>query len=196
MTRIGEAGPGRGVSARTLPVAAGRRPLAAALFVLLVAAGAHAAVPVPWTPVPMTLQTLFVLLSGLMLGPSAGAASMAAYVAIGVGGVPVFAAGAAGPAVLVGPTGGFILAFPLASGLCGRLAGPRDAGVARLLTALAAGLLVVYLAGAAHLALLSGAAPVAVLRGVVLPFAPGDAVELLVALAVALRLRPRAPERT
>jgi len=113
-------------------------------------------------------------------------------VLLGVGGAPVFAAIPAGPAALVGPTGGFILAFPLASGLCGWLAAPRDAGAPRILLALVAGLLVIYLAGAAQLALLTGADPVAVFRNAVLPFALGDSIELLVAMAIALRLRARA----
>ena len=194
--RTGELSSRQGILARMAFPAAGRRTRAAALFVLLTTAGAYVAVPVPWTPVPMTLQPLFVLLSGLILGPAEGAASMAAYVLLGVGGVPVFAAIPAGPAALLGPTGGFILAFPLASGVCGWLAGPRDARAPRILLALVAGLLVIYVAGAAQLALLTGAAPWAVLRGAVLPFAPGDAIELLVAMTVALRLRPRTLGRT
>ncbi len=190
--RTGELSQGQGILVRMASLASGRRALTAALFVVLTTAGAYVAVPVPWTPVPMTLQPLFVLLSGLVLGPSAGAASMAAYVLLGVGGAPVFAAIPAGPAALVGPTGGFILAFPLASGLCGWLAGPRDAGAPRILLALMAGLLVIYLAGAAQLALLTGSHPMAVFRTAVLPFALGDSIELLVAMAIALRLRSRA----
>ncbi|MDE0072754.1 MAG: biotin transporter BioY [Gammaproteobacteria bacterium] len=190
--RTVELSQGQGILVRMASLASGRRTLTAALFVLLTTAGAYVAVPVPWTPVPMTLQPLFVLLSGLVLGPSAGAASMAAYVLLGVGGAPVFAAIPAGPAALVGPTGGFILAFPLASGLCGWLAGPRDAGAPRILLALVAGLLVIYLAGATQLALLTGAAPTAVFRNAVLPFALGDSIELLLAMAIALRLRSRA----
>ena len=191
----GELSQRQGILVRMASIATGRRTLTAALFVLLTTAGAHLAVPVPWTPVPMTLQPLFVLLSGLVLGPSAGAASMAAYVLLGVGVAPVFAAIPAGPAALVGPTGGFILAFPLASGLCGWLAGPRAAGAPRILLALVAGLLVIYLAGAAQLSLLTGSAPMTVFRNAVLPFALGDAIELLVAMAIALRLRSRARDK-
>ena len=190
--RTGELSQGQGILVRMASLAVGRRTLTAALFVLLTTAGAYVALPVPWTPVPMTLQPLFVLLSGLVLGPSAGAASMAAYVLLGVSGVPVFAAIPAGPAALVGPTGGFILAFPLASGLCGWLAGPRQAGAPRILLALMAGLLVIYLAGAAQLALLTGSPLMTVFRTAVLPFALGDSIELLVAMAIALRLRSRA----
>jgi biotin transport system substrate-specific component len=194
--RIGEFSLGQGILVRMASLATGRRTLAGALFVLLTTIGAYAAVPLPWTPVPMTLQPLFVLLSGLVLGPSVAAASMTAYILLGVGGIPVFAAIPAGPAALFGPTGGFILAFPFAAGLCGWLAGPRDAGVLRTLLALVAGLLVIYMVGAAQLALLTGATPEEAFRNGVLPFALGDAVELLVAMALAIRLRPRTLRRT
>ncbi len=188
---IAEASLREGILVRIASLATGRRTLAGAIFVVLTTFGAHAAVPLPWTPVPMTLQPLFVLLSGLVLGPSLGAASMTAYVLLGVSGVPVFAAIPAGPAALIGPTGGFILAFPLAAGLSGWLAGSGDAGALRLLSALAGGLLLIYLVGAAQLALLTGATPTGVFRNAVLPFAIGDAIELVVASAVAVRLRPR-----
>ena len=189
--RIGEAGLEQGILVRIAALATGRRTLAVAVFVLLTTFGAHAAVRLPWTPVPMTLQPLFVLLSGLVLGPPVAAASMIAYLLLGVSGVPVFAAIPAGPAALAGPTGGFLLAFPLAAGLCGRLAGPRDAGALRLLLAAAAGLLAIYLVGAAQLALLTGTTLAGTFRNAVLPFAIGDAAELLAAMAVAVRLRPR-----
>ncbi len=189
--RIGEFTLGERALVRMASLAAGRRTLAGALFVLLTTIGAYAAVPVPWTPVPMTLQPLFVLLSGLVLGPAAGAASMTTYILLGLAGVPVFAAIPAGPGALLGPTGGFILAFPFAASLCGWLAAPRDAGALRILLALVAGLLVIYTAGAAQLALLTGATPAQAFRNGVLPFALGDAVELLVAMALAIRLRPR-----
>ena len=189
--RIGEFILGEGVLVRMASLATGRRTLAGALFVLLTTIGAYAAVPVPWTPVPMTLQPLFVLLSGLVLGPSAGAASMTAYILLGLAGVPVFAAIPAGPGALLGPTGGFILAFPFAASLCGWLAGPKDAGALRILLALVAGILVIYMAGAAQLALLTGSTLAQAFRNGVLPFALGDAAELLVAMALAIRLRPR-----
>lgn len=193
---IGETSLRRGIPVRVASSAAGRRTVAGALFVLLTTFGAYAAVPLPWTPVPMTLQPLFVLLAGLVLGPSAGAASMFAYLLLGLSGVPVFAAIPAGPGALAGPTGGFLLAFPVAAGLTGRLAGPRDAGAVRILLASMAGLGVIYLIGAAHLSLLTGTTLAGVLRNAVFPFAVGDAVELLVVMAVAVRLRRRPIGRT
>lgn len=85
-----------------------------AVFAALVAAMALTP-PVPLGPIPLTLQTLGVSLTGLCLGPWRGFAAMALYVAVGAAGLPVFSGGAAGLAVLIGPTGGYLLSFPLAA---------------------------------------------------------------------------------
>ena len=92
-----------------------------ALFTTLTAIGAYVALPLPFTPVPFTLQLLFTLLSGLVLGPKAGALSQIIYVGLGVLGVPVFAGGNAGPGVLVGPTGGYLVGFVVAAYVIGYL---------------------------------------------------------------------------
>jgi biotin transport system substrate-specific component len=78
--------------------------------------------------VPITLQTFGVLLTGAILGPRRGFLAVVLYILVGVVGLPVFSGGAAGPGVLVGPTAGYILGFPLAAALCGFL-------VARIRTA-------------------------------------------------------------
>ncbi len=85
-----------------------------AVFAALVAAMALTP-PVPFGPIPLTLQTLGVALTGLCLGPWRGFSAMALYVAVGAAGLPVFSGGAAGLGILVGPTGGYLLSFPLAA---------------------------------------------------------------------------------
>lgn len=85
-----------------------------AVFAALVAAMALTP-PLPLGPIPMTLQTLGVALTGLCLGPWRGFAAMALYVAVGAAGLPVFSGGAAGLGVIIGPTGGYLLSFPLAA---------------------------------------------------------------------------------
>ncbi len=100
-----------------------------ALFTTLTAIGAYVALPLPFTPVPFTLQLLFTLLSGLVLGSKAGALSQIIYVCLGVLGVPVFAGGNAGPGVLVGPTGGYLVGFVVAAYVTGYLnAGLKQRG--------------------------------------------------------------------
>ncbi|MGH7501360.1 MAG: biotin transporter BioY [Longimicrobiales bacterium] len=172
-----------------------RRVLAIVLFAILTAVGAALEVKLPGTPVPITLQTLFVSLSGALLGPFHGAASQALYLLVGAMGAPVFSGGDAGVAVLIGPTGGYLLAFPIAAAITGRLAGPvaqriTFGGAARLGVAIFLGTVAVFVGGAAQLTLLTGDLRLALTSGV-LPFVIGDLVKVAGALAIALRYRTR-----
>jgi biotin transport system substrate-specific component len=88
-------------------------------FALLTAVGAQ--IVIPTFPVPFTLQTLFVLLSGALLGPRKGAAAQMSYLAMGATGLPVFAGFAGGFPYLLGPTGGYLMAFPFAAFVTGYL---------------------------------------------------------------------------
>lgn len=170
---------------------AGARPAPVTLagiagFALALAAAAQVAIPIPGTAVPITLQPLLVVLAGLWLGPAAGAASMALYLVAGAAGLPVFAPlGAPGAMRLIGPTGGYLLAYPLAAFVAGRLGVTARSFAARALAA-CAGVLVMYAGGLAQLAALTGSLSVAVVQGV-LPFAALDAVKSLVAAALAPR---------
>ena len=92
-----------------------------AVFAALIAA-ASVAPGVPVGPVPITLQTLAVMLTGLVLGPLRGLAATALYVGVGLAGLPVFAGGAAGLGTLVKPSAGYLLSFPLAALVAGALA--------------------------------------------------------------------------
>ena len=104
--------------------AAARAALLAALiggFCLLTWAGALVRIPIPGTPVPMTLQTIPVLLSGAVLGPAGGGASQALYLLLGLSGAPAFSGGNSGLAHLAGPTGGYLVGFFLGASLVGWL---------------------------------------------------------------------------
>jgi len=170
----------------TLALAA-RSPRTRVLTVL-VAAGAVAlsaqfALPIPGSPVPLTLQPFVVVLAGLLLGPADAAAAMVVYLVAGAAGLPVFAPmGAPGLARLLGPTGGYLLAYPVAAAVAGRLGAGRDAFKVRALAAMA-GILVIYLGGLAQLSVIAGSITTAALLGV-LPFVAADAVKALVAGAV------------
>ena len=91
----------------------------AALFAALTGAVAWFKIPLPFTPVPITLQTLMVLLSGAMLGPVYGALSMIVYLLLGAIGLPVFAGGGSGVAALLGPSGGYLFSYPIAAFVIG-----------------------------------------------------------------------------
>lgn len=146
-----------------------------------VAASAQVAVPLPGSPVPVTLQTLALLLVGIGLGARRGALALALYVAEGLAGLPVFAGGAAGPGVLLGPTGGYLLAFPAAAFVAGALASPRS-GVARLATASLASHAVVFAGGLALLARI--VPPEGLLAAGLLPFLPGEAMKIGACVAI------------
>ncbi|MBA3498532.1 MAG: biotin transporter BioY [Gemmatimonadales bacterium] len=161
-----------------------RRPIAIAAGALLVALAAQVAVPVPFSPVPMTLQPLAVLAVGGLLGAPGGVASLILYLGLGIAGLPVFAGGSSGIIHLLGPTGGYLLAFPVAAGVVGALAG-SSAGVLRVLLACAMGMVVIHTGGVAQLALLGGDPALAFRVGFV-PFLTGDLLKVGLAAAVIL----------
>jgi biotin transport system substrate-specific component len=105
---------------------------------------------IPHYPVPYTLQTMVVLLAGAFLGSRNGALSQIVYLASGAMGFPVFAGGAFGFVKLIGPTGGYLLAFPVAAAVVGYvLREHRSLGFVML--SMAAGLLVIFISGTVHL---------------------------------------------
>jgi biotin transport system substrate-specific component len=122
-----------------------------------------------------------------------GAASQALYLLAGALGAPVFSGGGAGVVHLMGPTGGFLLAFPLAAAVTGWLAGrvKEDRTLldaVKLGEAIFLGTLVIFAGGAAQLALLTGDAERAIRLGV-LPFLVGDVIKVVAALLIARRIR-------
>src|SRR2546421_10286790 len=133
-----------------------RRVVAVVLGALVVAAAAQVAVPLPGTPVPMTLQPMAVLLVGGLLGAPLGALSMILYLAMGAAGLPVFTPTVplVGMARLIGPTGGYLLAYPLAAYAAGRLT--EVPTWRRVTVAVLAGLVLIHLRGLAQLAILTG----------------------------------------
>ena len=172
-------------------------PLAVLVFAVLTALGAHAAVPLGFTPVPMTLQTLFVLLAGLLLGPAAGAASQLLYLVLGLTGVPVFAMGGAGLPWLFGPTGGYLMAFPAAAALAGWIAG-RERQRVRTGAALVVATALIFTLGAGWLSVVTELGPREVFASGVQPFLPGALIKAAIAWVVVRQTvarMPRSPSR-
>jgi biotin transport system substrate-specific component len=155
-------------------------------FALLTAISAKVALPIPGTTVPFTFQPLAVVLAGLLLGARLGATSQVIYLMMGVLGIPVFFGPVAGAAYLLGPTGGYLIAYPLAAFLAGRFAG---AAVARTFVAALIGLATIYAGGVAWLAVQSGWAAALTLG--LLPFLLADLVKMVMAVVVSARLRDR-----
>jgi biotin transport system substrate-specific component len=160
----------------------------AALMAALTAAGAYMAIPIG--PVPIVLQSLFVILSGLVLGSRWAAASMAIYLLAGIIGLPVFAGGSGGLAKLLGPTGGYLVGFLLAAYLIGLVAERSDGRLWINLLGLVAGSLLIYLCGVAWLKTILGVSLNKALAMGMWPFLPGDALKIAAALALDRSLRP------
>ena len=169
-----------------------RAGVGVAAFVLATAFAAQVAVPLPWTPVPMTLQPLFVILAGAMLGPRLGAMAMAIYVVIGATGAPVFSNGGFDIRWLLGTTGGYLVAAPAAAFVVGSVAS-KGAGWLRTAAALTLGVLTMYVGGVSQLLFVTGQGFGSVLSMAVLPFIAGDVTKVLTALVLLRGVAPKSP---
>lgn len=171
--------------AAVLPSRTARGVIGILVFAIATALSAKISLPLPGTPIPFTFQPLVVMLAGALLGARLGAASQIAYLAAGVSGLPVFAAGG-GAAYLLGPTGGYLMAYPLAAFLVGALTG---AGLLRTIGGLLVGLATIYAGGLAWLTA-TGSFDVAVVWGL-RPFVLADMVKVVLAAVIIARLGDR-----
>jgi biotin transport system substrate-specific component len=171
---------------RVAAPASGVRPLAVLFVAALTAAASQVSFPVPFTPVPFTLQPMVVLLGGALLGAGLGASAQALYLVLGVAGLPVFAFAPDlphGVLRLLGPSGGYLMAYPLAALVTGALAQKGlDRRFGTSLVAMALGLGVVFSGGVLWLAKDLGLSA-AVAAGFT-PFVLVDAIKVAVAAAI------------
>jgi biotin transport system substrate-specific component len=157
------------------------------LFASLTAAGAFVYVPLPFNLVPITLQTFFTYLSGIVLGPLLGPLSQLVYIMLGCLNLPVFAGGTAGLGILFGPTGGYLWGFLAASSVIGYVAqGQRTFW--RLALALLIGTIVIYMCGLVQLILVARLSLSQACWAGMAVFLPGDLVKIVLATQVALKL--------
>lgn len=154
-------------------------------FSIFLALCAQISFHIPFTPVPVTLQTLAVLLTGAALGSRRGGLAMIAYLVAGAAGLPVFAGGTSGLVNLFGITGGYLWAFPVAAFVVGLLC---ERGLdRRILTsafAMLPGTLIIYAVGMSWLAILLHISFIKALTFGMVPFIPGDLLKLVIAAAL------------
>ncbi len=150
----------------------------------LIAIAAQIAIPLPFTPVPLTLQPLAVIVVGVALGSTRGAAAATLYLLEGFSGLPVFAEGRGGALWLVGPTAGYLLSYPFASWLAGFVS-ERGWGssMVRAISGMLLALAVIYLGGWSWLTALTGDPRVAFAQGVA-PFVLADIVKVAIGAAL------------
>lgn len=150
---------------------------------LVTAGAAQIEIRLPWTPVPITGQSFAVLLSGLVLGSRRAFLAQLLYLAEGAAGLPFFAGGAAGLVKLVGPTGGYLMAFPFAAAFTGWLAERGwDRRPVTMFAAMLAGSTIVFGLGLLQLSRFVPADTL--LASGLLPFVPGDLIKSAIAAGV------------
>lgn len=165
----------------------------AAMFAALIGALAYVSFPFPGTPIPVTLQVLGVFLAGILLGPVWGAAALVLYLAAGAVGAPVFSGGSSGLGILLGGQAsfGYLWSYPVAAALIGvvvhgglELGNPSAASLPRLVGAMAAGTVVIYLFGMVGIMVVTGGGVVSAFTAGVLPFIPAEIVKMAAAVGV------------
>lgn len=165
-----------------------RMTVYASLLAALIAAGAYLALPIG--PVPIVLQNLFVFLSGLLLGPRWGVASVGVYLMAGALGLPVFAGGVGGIGRFAGPTGGYLLGYLPAVYVIGWISKKSKGRAAEDVLAMVCGSIIIYACGVSWLKILSGLTLAKTLAVGMYPFILGDGVKIAAAVPIAKALRP------
>jgi biotin transport system substrate-specific component len=158
------------------------------LMAALTAVGAYIVIPVG--PVPIALQSLFVMLAGLLLGARWGSICIGVYLLAGLIGLPVFASGTAGIGKFLGPTGGYLVGFVFAAFLIGYITEKGKQKIISDVAAMICGIAVIYIFGVLWLKFASGLSLSKTLVLGVLPFLPGDFVKIVIAIPVIKVLRP------
>lgn len=164
-----------------------------ALMAATTAIMAQIAIPMP-AGVPMTLQTFAVTLAGIILGPKLGAISMCVYVLMGAVGLPVFASFRGGLNMLIGPTGGFLLSFPLMALIIGLGVKYIKEKPILFWTFLVLGTIFNYVVGTAMFCLSTGSSVSAGLAACVIPFIPTTIIKAILGGILGMRLRTAVPK--
>jgi biotin transport system substrate-specific component len=165
-----------------------KQMILASLFAALTGLGAFLVIPT--YPVPFTLQTLFSYLAAMLLGTKIAVLSQLIYLCLGLVGLPVFAAGKAGPGVLVGPTGGYLWGFIISAYLIGYLVEQRNIRkVKDFFLVGILGIFIINISGAIQLYLVTELDLKAVLLVGVLPFIAGDLIKVIAASFIAHKLK-------
>lgn len=162
-----------------------KRLILSSLFTCLIIIGAYISIPFPFTPIPFTLQLLFVLLSGVFLGPFYGSLSSIIYILIGVLGFPVFSGGNSGISYLFGKTGGYLFGFVIASFITGYI---FKLNKKLLPVAIILGIFVIHLCGVLYL---SKFLSLNILKAFIvgsLPFIPIDLVKGILTYIISVSL--------
>lgn len=150
------------------------------------------AIPLPFSPVPITFQTLGVFLSSAMLGGKRGGTAVLVYVMLGAMGLPVFAGGTGGLGVILGPTGGYLIGFIIAAYAIGFLIDRQnEVQIKHYITAFGIGLTVIYVLGTLQLSYVLNLPLITALKIGSLPYIPLDLLKAFIAVVISLPVKSR-----
>jgi len=159
------------------------------LFTALTSILAFISIPLPFSPVPVSGQTLGVMLSGVFLGARKGTISIIIYIILGSIGLPIFAGGSSGIGVLFGPTGGYLWGFMIAAYIIGKLFETNNMGIVwKFISLFIGGIFIIYFFGMIQLIIVTKMSLVKALTAGVLPFIPGGIFKIIVALLISQRM--------
>ena len=164
-----------------------------ALFAALIAVCGFISIPVPGTPIPIVLQNMLTVLTGLMLGPVWGTIATALFLVAGALGLPIFSGGTGGISRLMGPTGGFLFGYVIATLVAGIIAQRpvygKKTSLIRLISATVAGFVVMYIPGVIHFMNVMEKTFAQTMTLCVIPYIPGDIIKMVIAILLASKLR-------
>ncbi len=159
------------------------------LFAALTAILSQISVPLPFTPVPINLATLSVLLAGGLLGKKGGAISQIVYALLGAIGLPVYANFSSGISVIIGPTGGYIIGYIVAAFIVGIIVEKSEKNLRTYMLSMCLGIIACYILGTAWFMYITNSNLTSALTLCVLPFIPGDIIKITIGALIANRLR-------
>lgn len=160
-----------------------------ALFAAIISVSSYLSIPLPFSPVPLTLQTFAIMLAGLILAPVEAGASLGVFLLLGAVGMPVFSGGTSGFGVLFGATGGYLFGFLAGAVVISLLKGKEVSFVRMIIAAAVGGVVVVYAIGVPWLAVYTGMDLSKAFTVGALPFLIGDGIKVFVAASAAVTLR-------
>ncbi len=158
------------------------------LCIALICISSYIIIPLPFTPIMITGQTIAINLTALILNPIHSAACVAIFILLGAGGLPVFAGGNSGLGTLLGPTGGFITGFLFAVMAISHLKGEKINLFRYLLVTVFIGMPIIHLSGALYMSYILNITYIKAIRLAVIPFLAGDSIKAILASIIAVRL--------
>ena len=167
-----------------------RRMIYTSMIAALIIIGAYISIPLPFSPVPIAMSNLFVILGGLLLGKKWGFTSVAIYLFLGIIGLPVFAGGKGGLAHFIGPTGGYLIGFAVAAFIVGAIVEMGKHSILKDSLAVLIGFTIIFAFGVPWLMYTLKLSLGETLTAGVIPFIPGAIFKSIVVVGLAKIIRP------